>query len=38
MYIQSYLDEFMWRQNNKLDRKMAFDEIFKAMKKVYVKV
>jgi methyl-accepting chemotaxis protein len=35
MYIQSYLAEFMWRQNNKLDRKTAFNEIFKALKNVY---
>jgi methyl-accepting chemotaxis protein len=25
----------MWRQNNKLDRKTAFNEIFKALKNVY---
>jgi transposase-like protein len=35
LYIQSYLDEFMWRHNNKLSRHDAFKKILRDIVKVY---
>ncbi|CAF0747971.1 unnamed protein product [Brachionus calyciflorus] len=35
MYIQSYLDEFMWRWNNNLSRSQAFKEIFNVIGEVF---
>lgn len=32
-HIQSYIDEFMWRQNNKLDRTSAYEAILKLISK-----
>lgn len=33
--IQSYLDEFMWRHNNNLDRHEVYDYIFNELVRVY---
>ena len=33
--LQSYLDEFLWRNNNNLDRVGAFDAILQAIGRVY---
>ena len=35
MLIQGYLDEFMWRKNNKLERFTAFDAILAEIGKAY---
>ena len=34
LYIQSYLDEFLWRHNNKVTRHEAFIKIFEDIVKV----
>jgi hypothetical protein len=38
LYIQSYLDEFMWRHNNKIKREETFDKILEAIAFVYIKL
>ena len=35
LHIQGYLNEFMWRHNNKITRETAFTEILKAIALVY---
>jgi hypothetical protein len=35
LYIQSYLDEFMWRHNNKVSRHDAFNKILEDLVVVY---
>ena len=35
LLIQSYLDEFMWRQNNNLDRVESYHKILSLIPKVY---
>jgi transposase len=35
LYLQTYLDEFMWRKNNSLTETSAYEEILKLLARFY---